>query len=168
MLAHLPDLFGAMLSNLLILLGLTYLVSIVAAAHPPVRTAYRGAVFGLMLGVVAGILVFFSVKVGNGVLLDLRYVAILISGLLGGPVAAFVTAALTLLSRLETGSSIVMPGIVIAAAAGLGVGARMLGVRCTWRALLVLGLGLAVFRGGAPMLVVLLGNRDLASRRRCQ
>ena len=112
MLAHLASTSSApWLSNLLILVGLTYLVSVLAAAHPPVRTAYRGAVFGLMLGVVAGILVFVSVKVGNGVLLDLRYVVILMSGLLGGPVAAIVTAALTLLFRLEIGGSVVVPAI---------------------------------------------------------
>ena len=52
---QLPELFGAMVSNVLILVGLTYLVSRLVDWHPPVRTAYRGAVFGLALGVVAGI-----------------------------------------------------------------------------------------------------------------
>ena len=75
-----------MVSNLLILVGLTYLLSRLADLHPPVRTAYRGAVFGLALGAIAGILMLTpSMEVGQRIL-DLRTVAVLISGFLGGPV----------------------------------------------------------------------------------
>ena len=55
MLANLGVLAGAMVSNLLILVGLTYLVSIAVARVPQARTAYHGAIFGLMLGVIAAL-----------------------------------------------------------------------------------------------------------------
>ncbi len=163
MMAALPHLVGSMVSNLLILVGLTYLVSRLAAAHPPVRTTYRGAIFGLALGAVAGVLMFASVEVADAAFVDLRYVVILMSGLLGGPVAAILTATIAALFRIEIGGDVLVPTIGIVAAAALGVGAKMLGVGSSLRALLVLGAGLAVLWGLTPMLAYLLGYRDLAT-----
>src|SRR4051812_38984235 len=106
MLATLSVLAGAMVSNLLILVGLTYLVSIAVARVPQARTAYHGAIFGLMLGVIAALQIYNSIQVGGGALLDLRYVAILVAGLIGGPIAALVTTAIGILSRLAVAGDV--------------------------------------------------------------
>ena len=84
MTAHL---IGAVVSNLLILVGLTYLVSLLLSLFPQVRSVGRGAVFGLALGAVTGVVMFHTVPLENGMLLDLRNVVVLMSAVLGGPVA---------------------------------------------------------------------------------
>jgi PAS domain S-box-containing protein len=162
MFAPFYHLVGGVLSNLLILVGLTYLVSLLIAAHPPVRTAYRGAVFGLALGVVCSVVMFASIEVRANVFLDLRFVVILMSALLGGPVAALVTSAIAILIRAQMTGGVLVPAIVIVAAALLGIAARMLGAKCTLRSLLALGFGLALLRTSAPLLSYLLGNIDFA------
>src|SRR5947208_1155324 len=111
MLGQLPYLLGAVVSNLLMLVGLTYLVSLLVASLPRVRTAYHGAVFGLALGAVAGFLIFGSIEIGKGAFLDLWYVVVLMSGLIGGPIAALVTAASALLFRLAISSDVLIPAI---------------------------------------------------------
>ena len=160
---HLPQLTGDMVSNLLILVGLTYLLTQLAGICPAVRTAWRGAVFGLALGAIGGFLMFATVDMGRGSILDLRTVAVLISGFLGGPVSALVTAAVAFLLRGAIGGPILVPTISIVVAALLGIGARAFGVKCNVRALLGFGIALALVRTMAPFLSYLLGIRDLAS-----
>jgi hypothetical protein len=159
---QLPELFGAMVSNVLILVGLTYLLSRLVDWHSPVRTAYSGAVFGLALGVVAGSLLLTSIRI-EAAYIDLRSVAVLISAFIGGPVSAIVTTGLALFFRSQLSGPVLLPAVGMIAAALLGIGARALGVRCTLRALIALGAGLAVLRSLMPMVSYLIGNRDLAS-----
>ena len=103
-----------------------------------------------------------SVKVGNA-FIDLRTVAVLISGFLGGPVSAIVTIGLSLFFRFQLGGPFMLPAFAMAAAALLGIGANALGVRCTLRTLIAFGAGLALLRTSMPVLSYLLGARDLAT-----
>ena len=159
---HLPDLFGAMVSNVLILVGLTYLLSRLVDWHPPVRTAYRGAVFGLALGVIAGLLLLTSMRIGEAYI-DLRSVAVLISGFIGGPISAIVTTGLALFFRSQLSGTVLLPAVGMTVAALLGLGARFLGFKSTLRTLIALGVGLGLLRSLMPIVSYLIGNRDLAS-----
>ena len=159
MTAHLV---GAVVSNLLILVGLTYLVSLLLSLFPQVRTVGRGAVFGLALSAVTGVVMFHTVPLENGMLLDLRNVVVLMSAVLGGPVAGLVTGAIAFLYRLLLGGNVLVPGIGIALAMALGIVARRLGAPNRIKTLLMLGIGLAVLRGLTPFLAVAFGNLELA------
>ena len=161
----LHQLLGAMVSNLLILVALTYLLSQLAGAQPLVRTAYRGAVFGLALGAVSGFLMFTSLEVRPGAFLDLRTVAVLISGYLGGPVSAIVTAAIAICFRGMIASNVLVPAIGITAAAAVGLTARALGISCTVRSLLAFGFALAALRAATPFTSSLLGLTELSIAR---
>src|SRR5262245_6114355 len=121
MMPGIAHLIGAVVSNVLILVGLTYLVSLLLSAYPQLRTAWRGAIFGLALGAVAGAVMFRSVPVSGNVLLDLRNVVVLMSALLGGPVAVLVTASITFAYRIILGGSLLVPGIGITLAVALGL-----------------------------------------------
>jgi hypothetical protein len=86
-------LIGSVSFNLLVLVGLTYLLSRLEAARPDFRRAYAGAAFGIAAGGIAVILMLASFYSSRGLLIDLRSVVLLMAGTLGGPVAAIVATA---------------------------------------------------------------------------
>lgn len=164
MLASLTLIAGAMVSNLLILVGLTYLVSLLLSSVPQVRTAWRGAAFGLALGAVAGVVMFHTVRISDGMFLDLRNVVVLMSTLLGGPVAGLVTGVIAFTYRLmlADGANNLVPGVGITLAVALGIVARHLGTINKMRTLLTLGVVLAVLRSATPFLAVTSGDLQFA------
>ncbi len=163
MMAHLPSLAGELVTNLLILIGLTYLVSVLLTAFPRARTIYRGAIFGLLLGGVAGVVMFETVAVTDSIFVDLRSVVILISALLGGPVAAIVTTLVAFFFRATVTSSLGPAAIGLGAALAFSLAVRLLDVRVSLPTLFVLGVGLAAVRGSVPTLAYLAGYGDFAT-----
>ncbi len=143
----LSHLIGNMACNLLVLVGLTYLLSRAEAANIAFRSAYRGALFGLAMGGIAITLMAASFDTSRGLLIDLRTVVIVISGFLGGPIAAIVAVAVTAFFRFQIGGAIApLIGLALVASAGLGLGARALGIKSSLAGLLSIGVGLAILR----------------------
>ena len=144
MLAHL---IGNMSCNLLILVGLTYLLSLLEVARPGFRTFCLGAPFGLAMGGIASVLMLASFDTSDGLLIDLRSVAIVMSGFLGGPLAAVVATVVATPIRFTLGdANVALVGFAMPAIALLGVAAWALGVAASLRNLLALGLVLALLR----------------------
>lgn len=94
---------------------------------PRIRAAALGGVMGL--GAIASIML--SVELPDGTVFDLRATLIGVSGLLGGPIAGLVTAALVAAHQLlVSGSGATADLVGIAVATGLGLlGYRLLGGR---------------------------------------
>lgn len=150
--------------NLLVLIGLTYLLSRLEAARPRFRSAWRGVPFGLAMGGIAGVLMLASFDASHGLLIDLRSVAVVMSGFLGGPLSGVITAALAFALRLPLGDANV-PAIALAtsAIALLGIGAWALGVANALRGLLGIGIALAFLHPAIILLAQWLGLLDAAT-----
>ena len=177
-------LFGNMACNLLVLVALTYLLSRLEAATPTIRTMFRGSVFGLAMGSIAVMLMLTSFDTSRGLLIDLRSVALVMSGVIGGPLAAIVTAAVTISARFAMGeANYALIGVAASALAVLGIVAWAMRVGTTLRSLLAIGVAIAVLHPVIVMLTEWLGwldsgdgallprrdspdHRDILSRRR--
>lgn len=86
------------------------------------RRPYRRAIFGLVMGTGSIVSMLLSAELQPGVFFDLRSSFVALAGLLGGPIAVTVTAAMTAAYRLAMGgigSGGAMLGIAIAAAMGI-------------------------------------------------
>ncbi len=137
----------SMSCNLLILVGLTYLLSRLEAAEPTFRMALWGGPFGLAMGGIAVILMLASFDDHVGILIDLRSAPLVMAGLLGGPLAAIIAAALATAARFAMGgANHVFIGMAMPMFAAFGVAAWAMGIGTSFRGLLAIGVALAVLR----------------------
>ncbi len=138
MLAHL---FANLIFNLLILVGLTYLLSRLGAAKASLRTSYRGAPFGLALGGIAIALMAASFDARSGGFIpNLSGVVLVISGFFGGPIAVIVTAAAAASFHVALdGNNAAFPLLNVAALSALGLAARATRLQASSISLLALG-----------------------------
>ncbi len=139
--------------NLLILVGLTYLLSRLEVARPAFRTALWGGPFGVAMGGIAVILMLASFEARGGFLLHLSSAPLVMAGLLGGPLAAIIAAALATSVRLAMGgANHVLIGMIMPLFAAFGVVAWAMGIGTSLRGLLAIGVALAMLR---PMLILI-------------
>jgi PAS domain S-box-containing protein len=159
-------LIGSVSFNLLVLVGLTYLLSRLEAARPDFRRAYAGAAFGIAAGGIAVILMLASFYSSRGLLIDLRSVVLLMAGTLGGPVAAIVATAIATAARLAIGgANYPLLALGMGTFLVLGVGAWAVGAGNSFRSLLALGLILAALRPAVVAMAGWLGWLDPAVAR---
>lgn len=92
--------------------------------------SYFGSMIGMVFGLTSGLLVIASVRVDTGGVMDLRAAPLILSGIIGGPVAAMIAATIGGLARLSVGGAFAWGGVLsmfIYAFAGMYIG-RVLGV----------------------------------------
>ena len=81
---------------------MTFLFSggIIFKRYPYIDTITQKILFGLLSGVLGSLLMFFSIKLAPEVILDFRYMAILIAAIYGGGISAMVSAIIICFNRI--------------------------------------------------------------------
>ncbi len=156
-----PHFFANMVANLLILVGLVYLLTRIEAGFPQFRRLYRGAAFGVAMGAIAAIVMAISFEMENGLIFHLANVVLLMSGLTGGPVAAIVATVAAMAFRALLGGDVAVAAAAFACAALLGLAARKVPWSFTPLGLAALGLVLMATQWAIGPLGYWLGLLDV-------
>lgn len=157
--------YGSVVNSLLVTLGLAFLISL--CLRPLMRLTGRaydvalGALFGLA-AIVS--MMFGSFEVVPGIILDLRNVLVVSSGVFAGPIGAVVATVLTVLFRVFLDGN---PAGGIVAIIGIGIIGAIFGhywrqrkTAITWLQFVLVGLAVTAVNVAVPMLAIPLGWLD--------
>lgn len=135
------ELLNGLLLNAGLLSICALLVTFLAAFHSAavfdradfkcqVSVNYFSSCAGIVFGLTSGLLIMASVRLETGAILDLRAAPLILSGIIGGPIAAVIAAIIGGIARLSVGGGFVWGGVLsmfIYAFAGYFIG-RSFGV----------------------------------------
>ena len=112
---------GWLAANVIVLLGLAFLLRLVLPRIRRLRPGEAGLATGLAFGLVAIGTMQAAAVSETGVVIDLRHVAVVSAAIFGGPIAAFISAVMAAMYRLTLGGPLLIGAVLsIFAAAAIG------------------------------------------------
>src|SRR3984957_1203960 len=135
---------AALLTNVLAMLGMAFILSRGFGLLRTRPERERKIILGVAFGVMAIGSMMMAFPVGPGIIGDLRNVVVAVAAVVGGPIPAFITAAVAIAFRIHLGGHIGAAAVSIATAAGLSIAFAWTKLVKTPRNLALFGIVLAV------------------------
>ena len=152
---------AAVLTNGLALLGMAFILSRGFGLLRSRPERQRKAALGIAFGVMAIGSMMMAFPVGPGIIGDLRNVVVAVAAVVGGPVPAFITAAVAVAFRIHLGGHIGAAAVSIATAAGLSIAFASTNLAKTPRNLALFGIVLAIANSVFPLVAFILAPEAL-------